>query len=58
MNNEIIFKGNKRAFKKPLDLALKYKSNIERLMAFRNFVCKIKQADELNNNLRYANRFS
>ena len=38
-----------RAFKKPLDLSLKYKSNLERLMAFRDFVCKIKQADELNN---------
>lgn len=49
MNETIVFKGNKREFKKPLDLSLKYKSNIERLMAFRDFVCKIKQADELNN---------
>lgn len=49
MNKKIVFKGNMRAFKKPLDLSLKYKSNVERLMAFREFVCKIKQADELNN---------
>lgn len=49
MNEEIVFKGNMRAFKKPLDLSLKYKNNVERLMAFREFVCKIKQADELNN---------
>lgn len=49
MSENIVFKGNMRAFKKPLDLSLKYKSNIERLMAFRDFVCKIKQADELNN---------
>ena len=49
MNEDIVFKGNMRAFKKPLDLSLKYKSNVERLMAFRDFVCKIKQADELNN---------
>lgn len=49
MNEKIIFKGNMRAFKKPLDLSLKYKSNVERLMAFREFVCKIKQTDELNN---------
>lgn len=49
MNNTIIFKGNKRAFKKPLDLSLKYKSNIERLKAFKDYVCKIKQADELAN---------
>lgn len=49
MSENIVFKGNMRAFKKPLDLSLKYKSNIERLMAFRDFVYKIKQADELNN---------
>lgn len=49
MNEKIVFKGNMRSFKKSLDLSLKYKSNVERLMAFRDFVCKIKQADELNN---------
>lgn len=49
MNDKIVFKGNKREFKKPIELALKYKNNVERLMAFKDFVCKIKQADELNN---------
>lgn len=48
MNEKIVFKGNKREFKKPLEFSLKYKSNVERLMAFKEFVCKIKQADELN----------
>lgn len=49
MNETIIFKGNKREFKKPLNLSLKYESNIDRLKAFRDYVCKVKQADELAN---------
>lgn len=49
MNDKIVFKGNKREFKKPIEFSLKYENNMKRLEAFRNFVCKIKQADELNN---------
>lgn len=49
MNETIIFKGNKRTFKKTLDLSLKYESNMDRLKAFKDYVCKVKQADELAN---------
>ena len=49
MNDKIVFKGNKREFKKPIEFSLKYENNMKRLEAFREFVCKIKQADELNN---------